>query len=146
MGSSVAERTTGRALVPDDLFERLTEFLAREDNLTEARAARIIDQALAFLMTLAGHEGKPLSPSRAVDPGWHTFVLHTREYAEWCQNTAGRFMHHNPLPGSGARDGIAVRRTVAAMEAAGFAVDRCLWGVAADCNEPTCDGDDGRDY
>ncbi|HCA87089.1 MAG TPA: hypothetical protein DEQ61_17390 [Streptomyces sp.] len=97
-------------------------------------------------MTLAGHEGKPLSPSRAVDPGWHTFVLHTREYAEWCQNTAGRFMHHNLLPGSGARDGIAVRRTVAAMEAAGFAVDRCLWGVAADCNEPACDGDDGRDY
>lgn len=32
----------------------------------------------------------------AVDRLWHTFVLFTREYAEFCDQVAGHFIHHVP--------------------------------------------------
>jgi hypothetical protein len=35
-------------------------------------------------------------PSVIVDDMWHEFVLHTREYAEFCEAAFGRFLHHEP--------------------------------------------------
>lgn len=38
-----------------------------------------------------------------VDEIWHTFILFTKRYHEFCDDVAGRFLHHNPsVPG--ARD------------------------------------------
>jgi hypothetical protein len=42
-------------------------------------------------------------PSRAVDSFWHAFILHTRAYADWCELTLGRFLHHTPAEALGAR-------------------------------------------
>ncbi|WP_223884458.1 glycine-rich domain-containing protein [Micromonospora craniellae] len=78
-----------------------------------------------------------------MDIGWHTFILHTREYAEFCQRLAGRFIHHQPEPDpddsrrSGPEPiGAPISRTVAAIVAAGFAVDHELWGGAsAECSQ-----------
>ena len=42
-------------------------------------------------------------PSRAVDTFWHEFILHTRAYADWCELTLGRFLHHTPAEALGAR-------------------------------------------
>jgi hypothetical protein len=33
---------------------------------------------------------------KEIDDMWHTFILFTREYAEFCQCYFGRFMHHAP--------------------------------------------------
>lgn len=55
-----------------------------------------MDQALAFLKACADNRGVPLSPGWHVDVGWHAFLLHTREYAEFCHQIAGRFIHHVP--------------------------------------------------
>lgn len=35
--------------------------------------------------------------SEPVDPFWHAHILHTKQYAEFCQEIAGRFLHHEPL-------------------------------------------------
>ncbi|WP_148307912.1 glycine-rich domain-containing protein [Actinoplanes friuliensis] len=35
-------------------------------------------------------------PSVVVDDLWHELVLHTREYAEFCDAAFGRFLHHTP--------------------------------------------------
>ena len=35
-------------------------------------------------------------PSVVVDDLWHEMVLHTREYAEFCDAALGRFLHHEP--------------------------------------------------
>lgn len=32
----------------------------------------------------------------AIDLMWHTFILFTRDYAEFCQNYLGFFLHHAP--------------------------------------------------
>ena len=32
----------------------------------------------------------------ALDEMWHTFILHTRDYEEYCREYLGIFVHHNP--------------------------------------------------
>jgi hypothetical protein len=100
-----------------------------------------MEQALAFLYACAGNRGEPLSPSASVDIGWHTFILHTEEYAEFCRRVAGRFIHHVPDDGRvGGEPGDEMSRTVAAIAATGLTVDPELWlASAAQCN----DGADG---
>lgn len=120
------EATTGRSLVPERLFAKLSARVERDGHHPPARADRIVDQALAFLGTCGTNLGEPLAPSAIVDEGWHAFLLHTREYAEFCRMVAGRFIHH--LPGDGTRrPEIDVKRSVRAMRSAGFVVDLPLW-------------------
>src|SRR5690349_11490514 len=87
---------TGRSLVSSGLFARLADRITAEHpELAPGTPARIMDQALAFLGTCAVAT-LPVGPSEAVDIGWHTFVLYTIEYAEFCDRIAGRFLHHVP--------------------------------------------------
>lgn len=135
MTIAVQSRLTGRALVTPELFERLVARLVA-DGHEPPLAVRVMDQALAFLGTSAKHRGEPLSPSRNVDPGWHVFILHTRNYREFCRRVAGRFIDHVPTDDSRAGSGepaLALRRTVAAMRRAGYFVDDELWLADAKC-------------
>lgn len=136
MTSMMTEQLTGRSLVSETLFERLATRLVSEEGCSPMFAVRVMDQALAFLGTCVVHQGEPLSPSRAVDPGWHTFILHTRDYREFCQRMAGRFIDHVPtadMPAESGEPALVLRRTVAAMRRAGYLVDDVLWFSAADC-------------
>ncbi|MFG2906217.1 hypothetical protein ACGF13_14255 [Kitasatospora sp. NPDC048286] len=70
-----------------------------------------------------------------MDEVWHASVLRTRKYVAFMGAlTGGRFIHHDPEPDYGKPG--QVRRTVAALESAGFEVDHEVWGetVAATCN------------
>ncbi|NYI06898.1 glycine-rich domain-containing protein [Allostreptomyces psammosilenae] len=145
MTSSTTTLRTGRSLVPDGEFEQLVAFLTVDTGMTTEHAERVLDQGLAFLGAVAEHDGAPLVPSDAVDPGWHAMILHTAWYAGFCERIAGRMIHHNPTPGQGGRAADAIARTVEAIRKAGFRVDSKLWS-----HEPggmlQCDSDDGRDY
>ena len=33
-----------------------------------------------------------------IDDMWHVFLMHTREYADFCDRYLGRFVHHYPTP------------------------------------------------
>jgi hypothetical protein len=54
-------------------------------------------------------------PSVVVDEVWHEFVLHTREYADFCDAAFGRFLHHEPesamSPGAAAANRSAALAT-----------------------------------
>lgn len=147
MTSTLTEKKTGRSLISPELFDKLVAFMRRyETEMTQEHAERVMDQALAYLGTIAACPNTPLSPSRAVDPGWHAFILNTEAYAEFCQDVAGRFIHHNTDP-----DGTTPQRnreqvTVNTMRIVGYQVDQELWSSAAECNQPTCDSDDCRGY
>jgi hypothetical protein len=125
MTNVVTDRMTGRSLVSQELFERLAGRVAADEEVEPGLAERIVDQALAFLGACAIYHDVPLSPSRAVDPGWHAFVLHTRDYREFCHRFAGRFIDH--VPTTEASPGAVVDRTVDAIRAAGYQVDENLW-------------------
>ncbi|WP_433363928.1 glycine-rich domain-containing protein [Streptosporangium sp. CA-115845] len=131
--------TTPRTLITPDLFDRLTARIAVDHPEHAHQADVIMEQALAFLATCAANPGAGLGPSDTVDIGWHTFILYTREYAEFCQRAAGRFIHHAPDDNpddSGTGTGLAA--TIEAMEAAGYRVDPMVWPTAAECSSGKC--------
>lgn len=136
------EDLTGQGLIPGELFGRLVDRITKEQDVPREFAVRIMDQALAFLRACAEHHRAPLGPSELVDIGWHTFILYTREYAEFCERVAGRFIHHVPNDdgeGEGAPEKV-IARTTEAIRSLGFAVDDDLWlTFKVKCNG----GDDG---
>lgn len=49
----------------------------------------------------AGHNVPPLIVDRflaPIDEMWHNFILHTKEYARFCDTYFGFLVHHNPTP------------------------------------------------
>ncbi|MEH0930892.1 glycine-rich domain-containing protein [Micromonospora sp. CPCC 205558] len=130
----------GTSLVSPELFARLTDRIAKDHpELSADMPARILDQALAFL-SAAAVTTTPIGPSALVDIGWHTFILHTRDYAEFCDRIAGRFIHHEPEDGSEwptapTSTSVPLDRAIHAISEAGYQIDRSLWRATADCTQ-----------
>ena len=131
--------TDPAALVDPQVLERLAVRITKDHPDIELPIAhRIIGQTAAFLAASAALPGAELSPSKAVDVGWHTWILHTVDYARFCDQVAGRFIHHvptdnEPVPGGPAA---ARERTLAAIRAAGYTIDPDLWMRAdGDCSQ-----------
>ncbi|MFR9729100.1 glycine-rich domain-containing protein [Saccharopolyspora sp. MS10] len=155
-----SDRAPARSLISEDLFTRLVRRITIEEGTDSAFAERIMDQALAFLGACGRFPGNRLAPSKPVDIGWHAFILHTREYAEFCEQVAGRFIHHVPQDAPGAsdhsKDPASVRDgTIDAIHRAGYVVDAELWLVDAykcgscheegNCAASGTDGDENTD-
>ncbi|MCX5085665.1 hypothetical protein [Streptomyces sp. NBC_00401] len=136
--STPIKRTDPRRVCSKAFFERITDRLVNEHPTFErALAERITEQGLAYLYT-AARTGELLSPSPMVDLAWHAMILHTRDYADWCDEFAGHFVHHVPEDTAVDRSEAAAarKRTVAAVAAQGFTVDEELWpAFAAKCNQ-----------
>lgn len=49
-----------------------------------------------FLILAAIEDGSLGMYSKHVDNLWHTFILFTKEYAQFCNKFAGKFIHHAP--------------------------------------------------
>jgi hypothetical protein len=132
--------TDPAALVEPEMTERLARRITTDHpEISEATARRIIGQTAAFLAASGRQPGQSLAPSELVDIGWHTFILHTIDYADFCENVVGRFVHHVPtgedelLPGGAAE---TRERTLAAITAAGYTADPELWPEASpDCTQ-----------
>lgn len=93
-------------------------------------AERVFGQAVAYLVTSAECPEVPMGPAQTVDLGVHSFVLDSINYSAFCDQHAGRYIHHVPhLPGEGAGKPPALRDTVNAVQASGFAIDRELWNT-----------------
>ena len=143
----------GRDLVGPVLFARIAARIAYDHPEHAEQAERIVDQAVAFVATCAARGSQGLVPSPLVDIGWHTFILSTRDYAAFCARVAGRFIHHVPCdPTDAGRPRGGQIATIAAIETAGFVVDRDLWPVTAkrqcdpdDCGASGKDGNENRD-
>ncbi|MFJ9646574.1 hypothetical protein [Streptomyces sp. NPDC101206] len=129
----------GRDLVSPELFEKVSEFCAEEYGHELSMARGIVDQALAFLKVMGDSRAFDMTPSQVVDPGWHSFALHTRAYAAWCQEQFGYFLDHEPK--ATVRTRPLIGSVVERVKAAGFHVDERLWGAAKECNPPACCGD-----
>jgi hypothetical protein len=134
MTAVISEQRQARSLISEDLFDRLCRKIVVDKDLDRAFTERIMDQALAFLGACARYPGNKLAPSPIVDIGWHAFILYTREYKAFCDEHAGRFIHHIPEDALGAPEHskvpVSVREgTVETIRRAGYAVDPELWIV-----------------
>jgi hypothetical protein len=134
---------THKSLIAESLWKRLVNRVAKDlefqktfsecDVVTQySWAERIMDQALGYLKLTAMRPGESFAPSPLVDIGWHSFILYTREYAEFCDHLVGRFIHHAPTDEGGVSPRPSgPNRTSAAMRVAGISLDEMLW--SADC-------------
>ncbi|GHC51578.1 glycine-rich domain-containing protein [Streptomyces cinnamoneus] len=117
-------------LVSAELRETIAaDVRAKYEHIPADTARRGVGQMLAFVAASAASE-KPLSPSPLVDDFWHAFVLRTKAYADFCQGTFGKFVHHQPgfLDRDEHGGGKGLRaRTVEAIQEAGYAVDLEFW-------------------
>lgn len=55
-----------------------------------------IREVIRFLMLVAEYPTGKLTPSHRVDLAWHEFILCTRAYGKFCDETFGRMIHHYP--------------------------------------------------
>ncbi|MHC0429256.1 hypothetical protein ACX6XY_03580 [Streptomyces sp. O3] len=147
MTAPTMERVSARSLISAEFFTRLSARVQSTNNLTPEMAARVTDQALAYLATCAQKPaGAPsLNMSRAVDAGWHAFLEYSAQYDQFFASYGWPKVHHNPCDGWGGATyppaSEVLPFTVAAIEEAGYAVDPELWTAHTDCGD-TC-GDDG---
>ncbi len=132
-------------LITAALFAKLAARVELDAKVDADLAERIVGQALVFLLACARSPETPLAPSREVDHGWHAFILHTREYAEFCDRVAGRFIHHVPEEPGADRASAAARtdRTAEFIRDSGLPVDDELWpagGAACSAHCHRCCG------
>lgn len=151
---SAGAKLVNKNLISDQLWSRLTKRIAKDEAMELPLAERIMDQSLGFLRLCAESPEGRYSPSPMVDIGWHTFILYTRDYAAFCQELGGRFIHHEPSDKEGVDYGTGnIARTVVALRQYGVAVDDSLWTEASQdcadycsgdsCSGGGCDGDSG---
>jgi len=141
-------------LVGSETTERLAARIVKDHPEIDAPTARrIIGQTAAFLAASAQRPGMELSPSKLVDIGWHTWILHTVDYAVFCEQIAGRFIHHVPTPDVEQADGEpeeARERTLTAIAEAGFTIEADLWpedakmGKCTQCHAGCTDSPKGK--
>jgi hypothetical protein len=51
---------------------------------------------LKKFLYLCGNTSEKLAPSSEIDKIWHTFILFTKEYREYCMHFIGKFIDHVP--------------------------------------------------
>lgn len=73
----------------------LVERFARRHGIVLEEAQRLFTECKKFLIVCALFP-EPCCPSRALDQMWHHFILHTRDYADYCGRLLGGFIHHRP--------------------------------------------------
>jgi len=72
---------------------------ARDYNRSPQEAEQCFEELKNFLAEVA-FAGPVEPPSKDVDHMWHTFLLFTRDYAEFCKKCFGKFIHHVPTTGT----------------------------------------------
>ncbi len=136
---------TNKHLIDDELWERLVNRIVTDEGIERHFAERIMDQALAFLSLVKYEPNGKFNPSELVDIGWHTFILYTKPYNDFCRELTGHFIHHNPtdVPGVDYSDNGGPTATVDALKRHGITVDEPLWAHfhAGDCSN--CNGGQG---
>lgn len=82
---------------------RLFEPLRVQHPHLNLKDCQLVAQGLRqfFMAYLKGGQHYVSMPSQVVDDLWHEFILHTRDYQEFCSKAFGQFLHHSPAAALG---------------------------------------------
>lgn len=75
--------------------------LQRNHDLTLEGSGRVLEGLRQYFLACLAAQRSPLSkevgmPSKAVDAAWHEFIVLTKQYASFCEEAFGRYLHHTP--------------------------------------------------
>jgi hypothetical protein len=115
------KRKSSRGL-PNYWNESVIEPIQRDARVDRETARTWFNEMLVFLDMVADSK-KFISPPEAIDVAWHAFILHTRDYEDYCRERFGRVIHHQP---TGAADPDAYRRAHHQRSATGGPVDNSV--------------------
>lgn len=77
-------------------METVVSRYAREEDLPLAVAVEHERELKRFLALICLNPNISYGMKGPIDKLWHTFIVHTREYREFCHRAAGRFIDHVP--------------------------------------------------
>lgn len=66
--------------------------------------AKIVEVWYKRFLRLCKMQSTAVVPLGDIDEFWHTHILFTRKYANDCQKSLGRFLHHSPFVGDAAEE------------------------------------------
>lgn len=97
------------------LKERMTVKLGWDTDFTND----LFDEMKKFLYLCATNDCS-IAPPEDIDEIWHNFILFTGDYADFCKDKVGMFLHHQPLTVAqrAQSDGSMIQRTLTAARAA----------------------------
>jgi len=143
--TSIEEKALGMIEVYD--FGKVRDRVLKDGAVSLEEVDDAIVEFRRFLALIClGNSGLAMM-SGAVDEIWHAFILHTRDYADFCQQVRGRFIHHQPASESTPVPDSSKSAFVEAYHST-FGAIPAIWGKAADCDYAKCgfagcSGDDG---
>lgn len=77
-------------------FSQVKAKILKDGRLSEELVDEAINEFRKYLiLILLGYKGIGMI-SKEVDEVWHTFILFTRDYAAFCEDVFGYFVHHQP--------------------------------------------------
>ncbi len=68
----------------------------KDENLTREVALEHERELKRFLAICAINPDRMIGMSGRIDELWHTFLMFTWDYHEFCSSIAGRYIHHSP--------------------------------------------------
>lgn len=81
----------------------VTKRFSEEQQVTPELAAEYEKEFKKFIL-LKFAQKRRYGMNGKVDDYWHTFIVHTEEYQEFCDKLFGRFLHHRPASDSQAKN------------------------------------------
>lgn len=116
---------------------RVIERHVQDQNVPPHTAARRFDGLKQFLAVAAIMPGRKVT-SPAIDAMWHTFLLFTKDYRQFCDGYLGRFIEHEPFETAAPWAYEQTREKVASLMGP---LDEDLWPLEAkaDCSSG-CEG------
>lgn len=101
LGFSIANRRGARRLAAIDSYEfpsGVRQRIRLKHPSLGAESMALVEAGLRqwFRIVARRPTARLSMPSILVDDMWHEFMLHTRDYAAFCDAAFGRFLHHEP--------------------------------------------------
>lgn len=75
--------------------EGVIQKYSKEHHVSLSEASLRFEEMKKFLYICATRKGA-FSPSKVIDDVWHTFLLFTRDYNDFCVSHFDKFVHHVP--------------------------------------------------
>ena len=91
--------------IDDDFIRRIDSYhsdavigrYSKDFGVSEAQATSAFTAFKQFMVACGTKPGIKVG-SEPIDNMWHTFLLHSREYDQFCSDHFGFFIHHDPSP------------------------------------------------
>lgn len=131
--------------VLDFPMERVVKRYCLEENVSGEDAVLHERELKRYLYICANYRDDRWPMVRSIDGLWHTFLLFTRSYQEFCQVAGVPFIHHEPMDEKDKKGDLAglqvtYERFMAAYQAEFGEPARFVWPERIDSNCHDCGG------